>query len=273
MLILVLQNILLFFIYSFLGWVCETIYCSVGSRHFVNRGFLNGPLCPVYGFGALIVVFAMQPFSKNIVLTFLAGMILTSALEYITGWLLEMLFHLKLWDYSARFLNINGRVCLKNSLLFGVMAVVTVFWIHPHFSSRVTAVPAEWMILITGVLIGVLIADLVLTVYTILKMNGRLKQIQAVAEELYAKAESLRAELSENTKRFGEELQKQVEERKEQVSDRLSRLKEKGVDGRENPRFFERRMLRAFPHMRQTRYPEALEKLKRALGERKSKDK
>ena len=85
MLILVLQNILLFFIYSFLGWVCETIYCSVGSRHFVNRGFLNGPLCPVYGFGALIVVFAMQPFSKNIVLTFLAGMILTSALEYITG--------------------------------------------------------------------------------------------------------------------------------------------------------------------------------------------
>ena len=173
-----------------------------------------------------------------------------------------MLFHLKLWDYSARFLNINGRVCLKNSLLFGVMAVVTVFWIHPHFSSRVTAVPAEWMILITGVLIGVLIADLVLTVYTILKMNGRLKQIQAVAEEL-----------SENTKRFGEELQKQVEERKEQVSDRLSRLKEKGVDGRENPRFFERRMLRAFPHMRQTRYPEALEKLKRALGERKSKDK
>ncbi len=123
----------------------------------------------------------------------------------------------------------------------------------------------------SGVLIGVLIADLVLTVYTILKMNGRLKQIQAVAEELYAKAESLRAELSENTKRFGEELQKQVEERKEQVSDRLSRLKEKGVDGRENPRFFERRMLRAFPHMRQTRYPEALEKLKRALGERKSK--
>lgn len=101
MLILVLQNILLFFIYSFLGWVCETVYCSVGSRHFVNRGFLNGPLCPVYGFGALIVVFAMQPFSKNIVLTFLAGMILTSALEYITGWLLEMLFHLKLWDYSA----------------------------------------------------------------------------------------------------------------------------------------------------------------------------
>lgn len=83
--------------------------------------------------------------------------------------------------------------------------------VHPHFSSRVTAVPAEWMILITGVLIGVLIADLVLTVYTILKMNGRLKQIQAVAEELYAKAESLRAELSENTKRFGEELQKQVE--------------------------------------------------------------
>lgn len=273
MLIPVLQNVLLFFIYSFLGWACETVYCSFGSRHFVNRGFLNGPLCPVYGFGALLVVWAMQPFSRNIFLTFLAGVILTSVLEYITGWLLEALFHLKLWDYSARFLNINGRVCLKNSLLFGVMAVVTVFWIHPLFSGLVETVPAEWMILITGVLLGVLIADLAVTVYTILRMNGRLKRMQAVAEELYARAESLRAELSENTKRFGEELQKQVEERKEQVSERLARLKERGADGREKPKLLERRMLQAFPHMRQTRYPEALEKLKKALSERKSKDK
>ena len=133
MLIPILQNILLFFIYSFLGWVCETVYCSIGGRRFVNRGFLNGPLCPVYGFGALIVVWAMQPFYKSVLLTFVAGVVLTSILEYITGWLLETLFHLKLWDYSERFLNINGRVCLKNSLMFGILAVVTVFYIHPLF--------------------------------------------------------------------------------------------------------------------------------------------
>ena len=272
MLIPILQNILLFFIYSFLGWVCETVYCSIGGRRFVNRGFLNGPLCPVYGFGALIVVWAMQPFYKSVLLTFVAGVVLTSILEYITGWLLETLFHLKLWDYSERFLNINGRVCLKNSLMFGILAVVTVFYIHPLFLKRIRAIPQEWMILLTGFLLGLLIADLAVTIYTVLKMNGRLKQMQATAEELYVKAEVLRAELSENTRRFGEGVQKQMEERRKQLSDRLVHLKEKSKNlTYDRPKLLERRILRAFPHMRQTRYPEALDKLKKTLSSRKKK--
>lgn len=80
---------LLFLCYSFLGWACETVYCSIGKRKFVNRGFLNGPLCPVYGFGALAVLYFLRPVSDNIPLLFVSGMVLTSVIEYITGYLLE----------------------------------------------------------------------------------------------------------------------------------------------------------------------------------------
>ena len=93
---------LLFLCYSFLGWACETVYCSIGKRKFVNRGFLNGPLCPVYGFGALAVLYFLRPVSDNIPLLFVSGMVLTSVIEYITGYLLEKLFATKWWDYSSR---------------------------------------------------------------------------------------------------------------------------------------------------------------------------
>ena len=97
-----------FFIYSFLGWVCESTYCSLGERRWINRGFLAGPVCPVYGFGAVIVVTLLTPFAYSIPLLFLTGMAATSALEYLTGFLLETLFHTKWWDYSKRRFNIRA---------------------------------------------------------------------------------------------------------------------------------------------------------------------
>ena len=122
---------LTFCLYSFLGWVCESIYCSIGERKLINRGFLNGPVCPVYGFGAVIVVKLLTPFENNLVLLFLTGMAATSVLEYITGFLLETLFHTKWWDYSGRKCNIHGRVCLRNSLLFGGLSVIAMKLVNP----------------------------------------------------------------------------------------------------------------------------------------------
>ena len=95
-----MQLFLAFLVYSFLGWVCETVYCSIGQRKFVNRGFLNGPLCPVYGFGAVAVLLFLRPLRENLLLLFFGGMILTSVIEYITGFALEKLFAAKWWDYS-----------------------------------------------------------------------------------------------------------------------------------------------------------------------------
>lgn len=112
----IIKYILYFFIYSFLGWTVESIGCSIASKRTINRGFLNGPICPVYGFGAVIVISLLGRFN-NVVIVFLLGMILTTILEYFTGFILETLFHAKWWDYSDRKFNIKGRVCLMSYCL------------------------------------------------------------------------------------------------------------------------------------------------------------
>ncbi|HBB29668.1 MAG TPA: hypothetical protein DC000_10580, partial [Clostridiales bacterium] len=108
-------NFIYFIMYSVIGWICEVIFCSIPEKKFINRGFLNGPLCPIYGFGALIVIFFLTPFKDSIFLVFIFGLIVTSTLEYFTSYAMEKLFHSKWWDYSNNRFNINGRVCLLNS--------------------------------------------------------------------------------------------------------------------------------------------------------------
>lgn len=123
--------VLIFFAYSFIGYVCEIIYVSAIQKRLVDRGFLHGPICPVYGFGALLVIFLLKPAAHSIPLLFISAVILTSILEYVTGFLLETLFNTKWWDYSKYKFNIKGRVCLLNSLLFGILSLVSVRIIHP----------------------------------------------------------------------------------------------------------------------------------------------
>ena len=119
-----------FIVYAFLGWVCEDIYCGIGKRKFINRGFLYGPYCPIYGFGALLVIYPLLMVSKHPIVVFIFGMVLTSILEYITSFVMEKLFATRWWDYSTYPFNINGRICLQNSLLFGLMALVfTIFFV------------------------------------------------------------------------------------------------------------------------------------------------
>ena len=116
---------LLFIAYSTLGWCGEMIYCSVPKgRLCEKRGFLNGFLCPIYGHGALLVLYALRGGFRNPFLTFLFGALLTSALEYFTSWVMEKLFHMRWWDYSHYKFQINGRVCLLNSTCFGLACVV-----------------------------------------------------------------------------------------------------------------------------------------------------
>ena len=124
-------QILLFFCYSFLGWCCECVYCSIPAKKFINRGFLEGPYCPIYGVGALLVISLLLPYKQHPVTLFIAGTILVTTLEYITSWLMEIMFHTRWWDYSNYRFNINGRVCLLNAILFGIMALVVCYGIHP----------------------------------------------------------------------------------------------------------------------------------------------
>ena len=115
------QWVLLFFFYCFCGWIWESCYVSLCQRHWVNRGFLHGPLLPIYGSGAVIILLATIPVEQSLVLIYLCGMVAATALEYVTGAVMERLFHVRYWDYSTQKCNLNGYICLTSSLAWGFL--------------------------------------------------------------------------------------------------------------------------------------------------------
>ena len=129
--------ILLFFIYAFLGWCTEVAFAACKNGRFVNRGFLNGPVCPIYGFGMVGVAVLLEPLKDNLLLLYLGSAVITTVIEYITGLLLERIFHAKWWDYSNMPLNIGGYVCLLFSLIWGAMCVAIVKFVHPVIAGMV----------------------------------------------------------------------------------------------------------------------------------------
>ncbi len=263
----VYQLILLFTIYSFVGWACETAYCSIPAKRFINRGFLNGPFCPVYGFGALLVIYPLEPLSDHIVLLFLCGMIITSLLEYLTAYILEVCFHTKWWDYSQKKFNIHGRVCLKNSLLFGVMSVLLVKLLHPWVQWLLTLLP-DWLVpLVSFFLLVYFVTDSVVTVRSILTLNGKMEKLQQAMQELKEKNQALKTRMQQDLEaRLDAKLDEESKKRLENLSEHIHEMTE-------NSRMWQRRLLEAFPHMSSERHAEALEKMRQAVQERREKRK
>ena len=206
---------LYFVLYSFLGWCCESLYCSVKQKKWVNRGFLNGPFCPVYGFGALLVLFLLRNVRHSFLALFLSGMVVTSVLEYITSVILERLFHMHWWDYSHMRFNVNGRICLLNSCEFGLLSVLVVMYIHPALRHLIDQIPGLWRGLLAAALLLILIADTVTTVHGLLVMKGRLDDLTARMAELRLKTkegrEKLQLTLSERADNLREELDGRAE--------------------------------------------------------------
>lgn len=132
------QWLMFFFIYCFIGWIIESTYVSFKSRHFINRGFLRIPLLPLYGSGAIIMLWLSLPVKGNLILVFLSGMIWASLLEYATGYIMERLFKMKYWDYSNNPFNLNGYICLGTSIAWGFLTLLLTEVVHR---------PLEWLIL------------------------------------------------------------------------------------------------------------------------------
>jgi uncharacterized membrane protein len=125
-------NFFYFFIfYSFLGWLVETLSCSIEQGHFVDRGFLDGPFCPIYGFGALAIILFVFPFHQHIFLFFITSIIVASIIEYFTSLFFEKLFKVTWWDYSNKPFNLQGRICLENSIYWGILSILVLTFIHP----------------------------------------------------------------------------------------------------------------------------------------------
>ena len=220
--------ILYFIIYSFLGWCCETVYCSILQKKFVNRGFLYGPLCPIYGCGALLVLYLLRDVRANILPLFLSGMVVTTILEYLTSVLLEKLFHMKWWDYSAMPFNINGRVCLLNSCEFGALSVFVVMVLHPAVTRLVGRIPGPVQLLLAGLLSAVILTDTIYTVHGILILKGKLDDIYLQIDEIRLKTEEgaqrLRLAVAEKQDEVRETWYSRTDELKDALSARAEIL-------------------------------------------------
>lgn len=179
------QAFFYFFVYAFLGWIMEVISATVKTGKFVNRGFLNGPVCPIYGFGMITVLTVLNPFIDNILVLFLLGGLLATFLELVTGFVLEMIFHKRWWDYSQEPLNIGGYVCLKFSLLWGLGIVFVVRIIHQPMIVALQAItPIVLGKILVYIALVVIATDLTLTVLQILKLNRNYKEIDHLSDDM-----------------------------------------------------------------------------------------
>jgi uncharacterized membrane protein len=180
-----------FLIYSCLGWCLEVIYAAVTTGKLINRGFLNGPVCPIYGFGMVIVLFALTPLSHSLLLLYLGGVILPSALELVGGWALYKLYRTRWWDYTDKPFNIGGYVCLEFSLMWGVGAMVMVKVIHPTIAALVNLLPPLVGFVLMCLLYAVYAADVVATAIAASDLARELDALEKVADSMHAVSDAM----------------------------------------------------------------------------------
>lgn len=174
----------IFIIYAFIGWCTEVAYAATEKGIFINRGFLNGPYCPIYGCGVLAVVVALTPIKDNLIILYIGSFLLTSVLEFITGFVMEKIFHNKWWDYSEKPFNIMGYVCLKFSILWGLACTFIMRVLHPVIYGFIRIIPHILGVILIVVIMTCFAVDFVVTVSTIVKFNNRLKLMNEIASKL-----------------------------------------------------------------------------------------
>lgn len=269
-----MYNLLWFFvIYAFLGWCSEVIFAAFKHKKFVNRGFLNGAVCPIYGFGVVFVVIILTPLKSNFVLLFIGSIILTSALELVTGFLMEKLFNQRWWDYSRRKFNIKGYVCLEFSIIWGIACVIIMYLVHPLIAKFVSIVPKFIGMPIVIILITGIIIDAVYTIVCVNKMNKSLQKIDEFTKAMRAISDSIGDNIAEGTLNLIEknetikaEIKEKNEKNKRELQRKLDELQKKKELSLKRLRY-SRRFIKAFPNLTHTKYTEAFEELKKKIKE------
>ncbi|MBP1046847.1 hypothetical protein I6N96_11265 [Enterococcus sp. BWM-S5] len=263
------ELILLFFIYSFIGWVWETIYCSIKAGRFVYRGFLTGPYCPIYGFGILGVLYFLEPFKNNLVLLYLFSAVLVSVLEYVTSYILEKLFHASWWDYKDVPLNLNGRIALPISAFWGIACVLIVRVIHPRIQLLSDYLIAQFHWVLPALFTGILLVDLVYTVTNMQAFKRMTEEVnelfetraKELSESVAEKGESLKAEWAE----WKQTLEQEIGERTAKQQAFIDELKENSAVSQRLQRlnFSQRRWIKNYPKLtlRGMENPETVKRL------------
>ena len=154
---------ILFLIYSFVGWAIEVVVTFNKDKKFVNRGFLLGPYCPIYGFSSIIMILYLSRYRNSFITVFLLAVVVCSIMEYLVSYLMEKLFKARWWDYSNRKFNINGRVCLENSIWFGLLGALLIYIVNPFLFNVIAMISDKVLIIVGSVLLVIFITDLIIS--------------------------------------------------------------------------------------------------------------
>lgn len=231
----ILTTFFYFIIYSFLGWIGEVTYAFAVVERFVNRGFLNGPFCPIYGFGALILVFFFKMHHESATRIFFISMAAAALVEYTTSYLLERLFNLKLWDYSYMTWQLNGRISLLTLILFGLSSIAIIKLIQPRLDSFLSSISTKKLTVFAGVFALYFAADFALTARA-------LNQLDSIAANLDS-LNSIKSKVLH-----------------EVYIDSEEKLYLSRIDS------IQKRLIESFPEMSSQKHPQALEQIKHKLG-------
>lgn len=293
------QWILFFYLYSFIGWVYESIYVSIKEKRWVNRGFMRGPFLPLYGSGAVAMLFVTIPFRDNWALTFIAGCIGATTLEYITGVTMEALFKVRYWDYSKEKFNFQGHICLGASLAWGLFTILLTFVIHKPIERMVLSIPITFVRYFTFFLSIFIVSDFSLSFKAALDLRDVLVKMDRVKEELVRMQKRLdvilafAGETKENTSQRAEEIIESLEnkfksfkemlpkwelsdERKEEIAELRIKLgihKEKQFQLSHVMDFWRNNLIKGNPGMISVKFREGLEDIKKVAMESKRKRK
>ncbi|WP_071130344.1 putative ABC transporter permease [Enterococcus timonensis] len=265
--------ILLFFMYSFLGWSWETVYVSLRQKHFAYRGFLFGPITPIYGFAILGVLYFLEPLQNNVGLLFVGAVVICSVAEYVTSFALEKMFHASWWDYHDVPLNVNGRIALPISLFWGLACLGIVYYVQPLFlqgAQFVLRKTGPWLPL---TLTAITIADLIMTVKNMVAFQ---KAVAAINASLAEKVQEVTSNL--------EEVKTSIAEKRDNAESLLNKRRQKLAQWREDlftqpekllkvPQFnfHQRRWLKNFQRLELKNSALSSEEIRKFIKERQAK--
>lgn len=241
------QLVLYFFVYAFFGWCAEVVFAAVKNGAFVNRGFLNGPVCPIYGVGVVVVLLALTPLADMFWVVFVCSLLLCSFIEWATGFVLEKFFHRKWWDYSKMPFNVGGYVCPAMSLLWGFACLVVVYAVHPAIGGLIDLLPVVAGYVMMGIAAALFVTDLVFTVLQITKLGRQIKEIEEINKKMRAGSDALGSAISALTVRSAEKLAPIVEKGGKVKSDLKTKYEKTKKELEE--KIAGSRLGKAFPHI------------------------
>lgn len=210
-----------FFFYSALGWLVESIYCSLAAGKIINRGFLTGPICPIYGTGAVVMSLVLTPLKEHPVLVFIVGLVVCDIVEFVTSYIMEKLFHARWWDYSNKWLNIQGRICFRHSMYWGIASVLFIYFVHPNIGEKIFSdMPAKYLYIILAVILVIFAFDLANAVRKAMDIKAMMDKLKKLKDNITAKYE----ESSESAAKRRERLKQLVSDYNDQISENINSI-------------------------------------------------